>query len=194
MFIFPSDAFDQNLHLALWLLKFILQKHRYFKISRPCGSTCRFEPFFHYWKQFPFLGPCLFRTFLGLSGCNITFNSILEPNVKNLCDDVIFPYSNFFGLKFAKSQLVGLTCRFEPFFQYWKQFIFLGPCLPRTFLGLSGCNITFKWIFGASVKNICDDVIFFHIQNFSEKSAKSQLVGLHVALSPFFNIENNSYF
>ena len=139
-------------------------------------------PFFHYWKQFIFLEPYLSGTFLGLPGRNITFNSILEPNVKNLWDDVFLLHIQTFRVKFRKITTCGSTCRFEPFFSLLKTIHIFRTMAFRTCLGLSGCNITFKWIFGASVKNLCDDVIF--LQN-SKFWLKILLCGF---ICPFFSL------
>ena len=109
-----------------------------------CGSTCWFEPFFSLLKQFIFLEPYLSGTFLGLPGRNITFNSILEPNVKNLWDDVFLLHIQTFRVKFRKITTCGSTCRFEPFFSLLKTIHIFRTMAFRTCLGLSGCNITFK--------------------------------------------------
>ena len=142
---------------------FFFQNSEFWLQITLCGFTSRYGPFFHYWNSFTFRWPCLYYTFLSLSGCNHMFKSFFEATGQNIWAVVLF-----FSFKIPnfgwKSFLVGSHLAMGPF-SVLKFLTFRWPCLYYTFLSLSGCNHMFKSFFEATAKNIWAIVLFFQGKN-----------------------------
>ena len=74
----------------VWIIVLFFSKSHFWLKITLCGFTFRYGPFFQYWNSFTFRWPCLYYTFLSLSGCNHMFKSFFEATGKNVWAVVLF--------------------------------------------------------------------------------------------------------